>query len=112
MKKSESGLMYLITMLKEVIRYSCLKEIFAKITLNIYAEMESKVHYILLSPNLHSKVFALRRRLETIGRIDSPLRDQNGIIQVSKPEIDAIITNHFRNVFNQNATPNDKLWQD
>ena len=89
-----------------------LKQIRAKIASNVEAEMEAKVHYILHSSNPHSKVFAVRRRLQSNGRIDFPLRDPNGIIQVSKPGIDTIITNHFRTVFDQNAIPKDKLWQD
>ena len=89
-----------------------LKKIRAKIASNVEAEMEAKVHYILHSSNPHSKVFAVRRRLQSNSRIDFPLPDPKGIIQVSKPGIDTIITNHFRTVFDQNAIPRDKLWQD
>ena len=71
-----------------------------------------QVHYILYSSNPQSKVVAVRRRLQSNGRIVFPPRDQNGIIQVSNQGIDAVITNHFRTVFDQNTISKNKLWQD
>ena len=79
------------------------KKIGIRIAENIEKEMEEKVNNILESSNPHSKVFHVRRKRNTTRNLDFPLKDENGVIQVSKTAVDQIITDHFTKVFNQNA---------
>ena len=88
------------------------KEISAKIAANIEIEVESKVNGILHSSNPHSKVFAVRKKQKSNTNIDFPLRDKNGVVQVSKEGVDGIITEHFQKVFKQNDVPNDDMWRE
>ena len=88
------------------------KKIGAKIAENVEKELEEKVHNILESDKPHSKVFSIRRKRNSNRNLDFPLKDENGVIQVSKAAIDQIITNHFTTVFAQNPVPIDELWQE
>ena len=74
--------------------------------------MEQKVNKILQSDNPYSKVFHVRREKKSSINLDFPLKDENGVTQVSKEGVDKIISNHFNRVFAQNEIPNDDLWKE
>ena len=87
-------------------------EISMKVAENIEAEMELKVNNILQSDNPHSKVFGVRRSEKKGNNLDFPLKDENGVTQVSKDGIDRIISMHFKKVFAQNEVPDDAIWKE
>jgi hypothetical protein len=70
------------------------------------------VNDILQAQNPHSKVFSVRRKRNADNNIDFPLKDEYGVVQVSKEAIDQIITNHFTKVFAQNPVPDDEKWKE
>ena len=88
------------------------KTISGKIAQNVMGETESKVNKIIQSDRPQSKVFHVRRKVKEVTNIDFPLKDKNGVMQVSKEGIDKIITNHFTKVFAQNEVPKESLWQE
>ena len=88
------------------------KQISARIAENLTAETESKVCELTQSKNPHREVFSIRRSVKKSCNVDFPLRDVNGVLQVSKSGIDDVISKHFTKVFAQNNIPNDKVWQD
>ena len=87
------------------------KSISEKIAENLSKEMEEKVNNILYSENPLSKVFSIRRHENRTVNLDFPLKDENGVVQVSKHAVDQIIRNHFTKVFAQNEVPDDDLWK-
>ena len=86
------------------------RNIALKVAENIESEMESKVQKILQSQNPHSKVFQVRKERKSNINLDFPLKDENGVTQVSKEGVDRIIYNHFSKVFAQNEVPNEDVW--
>lgn len=74
--------------------------------------IEMKVNNIIQSERPQSKVFNIRRNAKRSTNIDFPLKDSNGVVQVSKDGIDQIITNHFNKVFLQNKVPDERIWQE
>ena len=86
------------------------KLISQKIAINLTAETELKVFDIVQADNPHSKVFNLRRKMKKNHSIDFPLKDSNGVLQVSRTGIDQVITKHFQKVFSQNPIPDEKVW--
>ena len=87
------------------------KSICEKVAENVSKEMEEKVNNILQSENPLSKVFGVRRNERKTDNLDFPLKDENGVVQVSRHAVDQIITNHFSKVFAQNDVPDDDLWK-
>ena len=88
------------------------KQISDKITENIMVKTEDKINNIIQSDRPQSKVFQVRRNEKATSNIDFPLKDQHGVLQVSKDGIDKIITNHFQKVFAQNGVPKEEVWQE
>ena len=88
------------------------KLISEKIGENLRKETETKVNRIIHSERPQSKVFQLRRKTKEGTRIDFPLKDKNGVVQVSKEGIDQIITEHFNRVFAQVEVPKESIWQE
>ena len=88
------------------------KLITQKISENLTASIEAQIQEIVKSDNPHSKVFGVRRKTRMNSNVDFPLRDGNGVLQVSKPGIDHVITEHFRKVFAQNQISNQEIWKD
>lgn len=80
------------------------------IAVNLANEMEAKVQDIIKSDNPQSKVFSVRRKANHFSMLDFPLKDENGVLQVSKTGIDQVISNHFKKVFAQNGIHQDKVW--
>ena len=39
------------------------------------------------------------------------MKDEHGVVQISKHAVDQIIANHFKKVFAQNDVPDDDLWR-
>ena len=87
----------------------CISE---KIAENVSKEMEEKVSNILNSENPLSKVFKVRRNANHTNNLDFPMKDEHGVVQVSKHAVDQIIANHFKKVFAQNDVPDDDLWRE
>ena len=83
-----------------------------KIAANLMCETEAKVMEIVQSDNPQSKVFSIRRNFKKNNIVDFPLKDKNGVLQVSKAGIDQVISQHFCKVFSQNPVSGDKVWQD
>ena len=81
-----------------------------KIAENLTTEMEAKVQDIVKSDNPHSKVFGVRRKLKKCCSLDFPLKDENGVLQVSRSGIDKVISGHFVKVFRQNSVHHDQVW--
>ena len=79
---------------------------------NLAVEMEAKVQDIVKSDNSHSKVFSVRRKTKKCSMLDFPLKDKNGVLQVSKIGVDQVISNHFTKVFAQNGVHQDQVWID
>ena len=88
------------------------KQISAKVQSINAAEMERKVNDIVQSDNPHSKVFKVRRNLNSSKNVDFPLRDEYGVQQVSKEGVDKIIGAHFQKVFSQNPIPEEDIWRE
>ena len=88
------------------------KRISGKIADNLKAETEGKVLDIVHADNPQSKIFNIRRKVKKNSFVDFPLKDSNGVLQVSKTGIDQIISEHFRKVFSQNPVPAEKVWQE
>ena len=88
------------------------KLISEKITQNVFEETESKVNEVLKSDRPQSKVFHVRRKFREVTNIDFPLKDKNGVLQVSVEGIDQIIKQHFNKVFAQNPIPKENVWQE
>ena len=88
------------------------KAISQKIAVNLKAQTEEKVLEIVQADNPHSKVFNLRRNLKRNSSVDFPLKDSNGVLQVSKTGINEVITKHFQKVFSQNPVPCEKVWRE
>ena len=87
-------------------------QISQKIAENLATEMEAKVKDIIESENPQSKVFSVRRNTKKCSMLDFPLKDKNGVLQVSKVGIDQVISDHFTKVFAQNDVHQDKVWVD
>ena len=87
----------------------CISE---KIAENVSNELEEKVNNILHSENPLSKVFKVRRNANHTSSLDFPMKDEHGVVQVSKHAVDQIIANHFKKVFAQNDVPDDDLWKE
>ena len=83
-----------------------------KIAHNIMEETESKINKVVKSDRPQSKVFHIRRKAKEVTNIDFPLKDKNGVVQVSLDGIDQIIKNHFTKVFAQNPVCQEGLWQE
>ena len=83
-----------------------------KIAENTLIEVESKVKEIIDSDRPQSKVFRVRRNTRKTTNIDFPLKDQNGVVQVSGEGIDSIIGSHFKKVFSQNAVSREEIWEE
>ncbi len=88
------------------------KQISVKIKANLSAEVEEKVKEIVQSKQPQSKVFGVRRFVKKDFNIDFPLKDGNGVLQVSREGVDKIITNHFNKVFAQNGIPQGLGWNE
>ena len=82
-----------------------------KISENIQAEIEEKVNEIILSDQPQTKVFNVRKNRRQISNIDFPLKDENGVLQVSREGINQVILKHFKKVFNQNKIHDSELWK-
>ena len=85
-------------------------KIAAKIAENMAEEMEHKVNKVIKSDRPQSKVFSVRRKFKQTTNIDFPLKDCNGVVQVSKEAIDQIISAHFKKVFAQNEVSKEDSW--
>ena len=83
-----------------------------KIAEKLQCETEEKVNKIIQSERPQSKVFSVRRNTRKITNIDFPLKDVNGVVQVSREGIDKIITTHFKKVFAQNGVPRGEIWEE
>ena len=83
-----------------------------KIAENVMHESESKINKIIKSDRPQSKVFQVRRNTKAVTNIDFPLKDKDGVVQVSKEGIDKVIRGHFNKVFAQNDVPRDSIWPD
>ena len=88
------------------------KLISQKIASNIVAETQAKVSEIVESDNPQSKIYSIRRNVRKNNNIDFPLKDSNGVLQVSKSGVDQVISKHFQKVFSQNPVPSDSVWQE
>ena len=88
------------------------KIISLKIAENLAEKVEAQVQEIIKSDNPHSKVFQVRRKTKKNLNLDFPLKDRNGVLQVSKSGIEKVITDHFQKVFAQNDVPKEQVWQD
>ena len=88
------------------------KQISQKIASNLVAETEAKVIEIVEADNPQSKVYNIRRSIKKNNNIDFPLKDSNGVLQVSKSGVDKVISKHFHKVFSQNPVPSERVWQD
>ena len=88
------------------------KLITGKIADNLTTKLEAQVEDIVKSDNPHSKVFQVRRRTKKNLNIDFPLKDANGVLQVSRIGINRVIKDHFQKVFAQNDIPKQQIWQD
>ena len=88
------------------------KLISQKIAENLATEMETKVQDIIKSDNPQSKVFGVRRKVKKCSSLDFPLKDEHGVLQVSKVGIDQVISNHFVKVFAQNSVHHDQVWSE
>ena len=88
------------------------KHISVKVAANITAELEEKVTNIVNSPQPQAKVFKVRKHVKKSLNIDFPLKDSNGVLQVSKAGVDKIINDHFVKVFAQNGIPSELVWQE
>ena len=88
------------------------KVISQKIAANLVSETQEKVLEVVKADNPQSKVYSIRRKFKKNHNIDFPLKDKNGVLQVSKDGVDMVISEHFRKVFSQNPVPNEKVWQD
>ena len=83
-----------------------------KIAEKLQCETEGKVNKIIQSERPQSKVFSVRRNTRKITNIDFPLKDVNGVVQVSREGIDEIITTHIKKVFAQNGVPHEEIWEE
>ena len=88
------------------------KQISFKIAENLTSEIEEKVQDIIQSPQPQTKVFGLRKHVRKNNNIDFPLKDENGVLQVSKDGVDRVIQNHFQKVFAQNGIPQTPIWKE
>ena len=88
------------------------KLISQKIATNLVAETEAKVTEIVKSDNPQSKIYSIRRSVKKNNNIDFPLKDSNGVLQVSKSGVDQVISKHFQKVFSQNPVPSESVWQE
>ena len=88
------------------------KLIAEKIAENMSCEVEQKVNQIIQSDRPQSKVFNVRRKMKQTTNLDFPLKDKNGVVQVSKEAIDQIISEHFKKVFAQNEVPSEEVWEE
>ena len=86
------------------------KLISERIAENVMKMTKAKIDKLLQSDRPQSKVFQVRRRIKEVKSIDFPLKDKNGVLQVSKEGIDQIISEHFAKVFAQNDVPQERIW--
>ena len=75
------------------------KNISQKVAVNLRALTEEKVLAIVEADNPHSKVFNLRRNIKKNSSVDFPLKDSNGVLQVSKTGINEVITSLTKSTF-------------
>ena len=87
------------------------KLIAEKIADKTLSEVENKVNMIIRSDRPQSKVFKIRRDLKMTTNIDFPLKDEQGVLQVSREGIDKVIKGHFVKVFAQNPVPREEVWK-
>ena len=72
------------------------EQISRKIAANVSAKVEAQVKEIITSKQPQAKVFGIRRNAKKTGNIDFPLKDENGVLQVSRLGVDKIISRHFQ----------------
>ena len=78
---------------------------------NLSHEMSEKVIKVSTSKNPQAEIFKIRRECKTNVRVDFPLKDGEGNVQVTKQGIDKVISVHFKKVVNQNPVPEGEVWK-
>ena len=87
------------------------KKIHEAISYNRAQDITKKIKELSSARNPQAEIFKIRRERQFKDNIGFPLKDQKGIIQVSKGGIDQVVREHFQNVFLQNPKPKGELWQ-
>ena len=87
------------------------QKIHERIAINRGHTINKKVKDLNTSKNPQRDVFKIRRDRQIKDNLGFPLKDKNGVIQVSKLGIDSVVCDHFRTVFTQNPKPKGEIWE-
>ncbi len=69
-----------------------------------------KINKIQSSKNPASEIFKIRRERSRSENVGFPLKDGEGIIQVTEEGVHKVVDMHFRKVFGQNPVPQGEIW--
>ena len=87
------------------------KKIRVQIERNRGIKIETAVGDIQKSKNPQQEIFKIRKMKKQVENIGFPLKDDKGVLQVSKLGIDDVVDKHFRKVFGQNPVPDGLQWK-
>ena len=73
-------------------------------------EMIEKVNMIRSAKNPAGEIYKIRRDEKKSERVGFPLKDGDGILQVTKEGVHGVIDAHFKRVFMQNPVPSGEVW--